>query len=205
MKRIFAISDTHRKMVAPPPGYDITIHLGDFIDYFSVGPTGEHADLYRLRFDLVRQHYTHVVCGNHERMFINRFGEDPDLLPDALTIQVEGVRIRASHYLALPRPAPPELDEYVFLDDGSVHPWQRTAELPTVPESLLENLYREVIRYDARLVLYGHTHQQRYDVYQGVHLVDTGFGEAGAAAEIIVDGTEVQVTMIPGLWERESV
>lgn len=186
MKKIFAIADTHRLMVIPPTGYDLTIHLGDFIDYFDIGPAGEKAALYHRRFDQIREAYTHIVLGNHERMFLHRFGKGiiTGEIPESLTVQVEGIKLRLAHYLYLPRP---EAREY-----------------PPVPESLLENLYKEVIRHDARLVLYGHTHHQRHDVYQGFHLVDTGFGEVGAAAEIIVDGKDVEVKLLPGLREREE-
>ena len=68
----------------------------------------------------------------------------------------------------------------------------------------MDNMYKEVIKYDARLVLYGHTHHQRYDDYQGFHLVDTGYGEIGAAAEIIIDGRNVRVNLLPGIREGEQ-
>jgi len=178
MRRIFAISDTHRLMVVPPEGYDLTIHLGDFIDYYDVGRVGERADIYLRRFAEVHQTYTHVVLGNHERMFLNRFGKDciPGELPDSLTIPIEGITVRASHYICLPS--------------------HGTTELPLVPETLLENVYKEVIKHNARLVLYGHTHRQKYGQYQGFHLVDTGYGQRGAAAEIVVDGQDVQVNLL---------
>ena len=186
MKRIFAISDTHRLMIIPPSGYDMTIHLGDFIDYFDIGLAGEFAARYLRRFDEVREAYTHVVLGNHERMFLSRFGRAiiSGEIPESMTIAVEQIRLRASHYLYLPR--------------------QGARELPLVPEDLMENMYKEVIKHDARLVLYGHTHHQRYDDYQGFHLVDTGYGQLGAAAEIIVDGRDVQVNLLPGLRENEE-
>lgn len=183
MKRIFAISDTHKLMIIPPTGYDLSIHLGDFIDYFDVGLAGERAEIYRRRFDEVRAAYTYVVLGNHERMFLSRFGREviTGEIPDSLTIPVEGIKVRASHYLYLPR--------------------QGSREMPLVPEDLMQNMYKEVIRHDARVVLYGHTHRQRYDEYQGFHLVDTGYGEHWDAAEIIVDGQHVEVNLLPGLRE----
>jgi len=178
MRRIFAISDTHRLMVVPPEGYDLAIHLGDFIDYFDVGSVGERAEVYRNRFDEVRRAYTHVVLGNHERMFLSRFGKEciPGELPEYLTLPIEGITVRASHYICLPS--------------------HGTTELPFVPETLMDNVCREAIKNNARVVLYGHTHKQRYDQYQGFHLVDTGFGQIGDAAEIIVDGQDVQVNLL---------
>ncbi len=179
MKRIFAIGDTHRLMIIPPAGYDYTIHLGDFIDYFDVGLNDEKLEIYRHRFDEIRQAYTHYVIGNHERMFLNRYG--PNILgeemPESLTIPVEGIKLRASHYINQPR--------------------RGSRELPLVPESLMQNMFREVIKCDARLVLYGHTHRQRYDQYQGFHLVDVGHGQRGDAADIVVDGRHVEVNLLP--------
>lgn len=198
MKRLFVISDTHRRLIEPPPGFDLAIHLGDWVDYFdALGDNGTRASVYQYRFFEMSKLYDYVLWGNHERMYANQFhiGLGQDELrrryPAEKILDVEGVRIWLGHSIAQRLPD---------VDPDSPIPDDRRPELHHSLQSL-----------GCGLVLAGHTHQPRDESFPSspspstgegrggggvMRIVDPGYGQEGRHAIVTIDGEAITVTLM---------
>jgi len=175
--KIFVISDTHNKIVTPPADYGVSVHLGDCIDYFNKDKTSAQAHVNVFRT------YTYSVAGNHENMLLS-YNNDP-LLKKIIDeeswtwlrnlrhqptkkITIESVKIRLSHYIT---PDPVTI-----------------AGMPTNEPFAVLNLAKAK-EFD--IIAYGHTHEQFEQKINGVWFLNSGNGEAGEYAEIIIDNDKI--------------
>jgi len=175
--KIFVISDTHDRIITPPSDCEVSIHLGDAVNYFNKDKSTAQAHISVFRA------YNYSCVGNHENMLLS-FQNDPllrKILDDeswtwlrqlrhqpTRKINIEGIKIRLSHYII-------------------ADPVDIAGEAANEPFAVLN--IAKAAEFD--VVAYGHTHEQFEQRIGGVWFLNPGDGEQGEYAVITTENSKI--------------
>ncbi len=186
MKKLFLTSDTHGIAVLPSAGYDLSIHVGDFLDAFV-----QSRELYAQSIAAARQ-FDVVVPGNHEWIVLQQARRHhrkmgPNIVseenmgwlarlcaqPEQI-ITIEQVQFRISHYLMVDK---------------------RYIAAAPLSKPLESDAIRLLAARGIRAVLFGHNHRLEHLVIDGCHSINPGWGERGQYASVTIDGDQIEVAL----------